>query len=101
MEKYLNQTSNDELKEFFLCGDRIAYSNRNQVQNLETGFVAQACTYCDSWHSVPSLKEEAELMKAARSTFQHFLHTRMGIPMPAKDYPAYPPTESIIIRSVN
>jgi hypothetical protein len=101
MEKYLNQTSADELKEFFLCGDRIAYSNKNQVQNLETGSVAQPCTYCDSWHSIPSLKEEDELMNAARSSFQNFLHTRMGIPMPRKAYPTYPPTESIIIRSVN
>jgi hypothetical protein len=62
--------TNEELKEFFLCGLRTGYSSKKEALRYSSSSGhAYDCIYCAGWHKVPETSNEAELIKQAKTKF--------------------------------
>lgn len=76
MIKTYQQPTNEELKEFFLCGIRTAYSNYSDLKIDSSNPYAQKaynCAYCPAWHRIPNINNEAELIDIASKKFDNHM----------------------------
>ena len=73
--------TNEELKEFFLCGLRTGYSSKKEtLRYSSTSGHAYDCIYCAGWHKVPTTSDDAELIRLAKMKFaSHIADNKHGL----------------------
>jgi len=62
--------TNEELKEYFLCGMRTGFASKKETLRLNSHLgEAYNCAYCSGWHKIPAVKNEADLISQAKAKF--------------------------------
>jgi hypothetical protein len=102
----LQNISEPQLLEFYYCGMRTGYSQRQlKKQAVEGKTTVYNCEYCPSFHEIPVEDNVKETAKSEYAKIIHRFSRTETINIVVADTPTkYEPsdlTDSIIIRGIN